>query len=551
MVPNTHLAIAQNQELLSSSTEQVELLEQLLAIGTALSNSHSLEKLLELILLKSREITCSDAGSLYLIDRSDGVAKLLFKAAQNDSIPQVTFREFAMPITRNSLSGYVALTGESLNLPDAYNLPPEVPYQLDTNFDRDFSYKTRSVLVLPMQNQQREIIGVLQLINRKVKPDTVVNPENLNQVTQPYSDWEARIVRSLASMAAISIERNHLQESIENLFEGFVKASIQLIEKREPTTYGHSERVATLSVGLSTAVNSVTSGPLESVYFTERQLQEIRYAALLHDFGEVGVPETLLHRLKKLSPEQLEIIRQRFAIALRTLELDTAQAKFQYLQNLSQHQPGAEPIEEQLVKIDIELVEAMQKLDLLWELLLKINEPESSITREFQPLSDEELALWTELSQYQYRDIDGELKYLVTTQEMSQLMVPRGNLTPEERLAIEAHVTYSYHFLKRIPWTNDLKNIPNIVLSHHEKLDGTGYPQGLKQEQIPIGSQILAIADIYDALTAGDRPYKDKLPAESAIKILKTAAAKNKLNPHLVELFDQRQVYNILSQQSG
>lgn len=545
------LAIAQNQELLLTSTEQVEVLEQLLAIGSALSNSHSLEKLLELILSKSREITCSDAGSLYLIDRSDGVAKLLFKAAQNDSIPHVTLREFAMPITRNSLSGYVALTGESLNLPDAYNLPPSVPYQLDTNFDRDFSYKTRSVLVLPMQNQQGEVIGVLQLINRKVKPDTVVNPENLNQVTQPYSDWEARIVRSLASMAAISIERNHLQESIENLFEGFVKASIRLIEKRDPTTYGHSERVAALSIGLSTEVNSVTSGPLETVYFTGRQLQEIRYAALLHDFGEVGVPEALLHRLKKLSPEQLEILRQRFAIAGRTLELDTTHAKFQYLQNLSEHHPGDDSIEEILVKFDTELVEEMDKLDRLWELLLKMNEPESLITREFQPLSDEELALWTELSQYQYRDIDGHLKYLVTTQEMSQLMVPRGNLTPEERLAIEAHVTYSYHFLKRIPWTNDLKNIPKIVLSHHEKLDGSGYPQGLKQEQIPIGSQILAIADIYDALTAGDRPYKDKLPPESAIDILKTAAAKNKLNPHLVELFDQRQVYNILSQLSG
>ena len=545
MVLNTQLAIAQNQELVLTSTAQVELLEQLLAIGSALSNSQSWEKLLELILSKSREITCSDAGSLYLIDRSDGIAKLLFKAAQNDSMPHVTFREFAMPITRNSLAGYVALTGESLNLPDAYNLPPEVPYQLDTNFDRDFSYKTRSVLVLPMQNQQGELIGVLQLINRKVKPDTVVNPENLNWTTQPYSDWEARIVRSLASMAAISIERNHLQESIENLFEGFVKASVQLIEKRDPTTYGHSERVAALSVALSTEVNSVTSGPLELVDFSLRQLQEIRYAALLHDFGEVGVPEALLHRLKKLSPEQLEIVRTRFAVAGRTLELDTAQAKLQYLQT------AFDPTSEELVKFDISLIEAMEKLDRLWELLLKINEPESSITREFQPLSDEELALWTELSQYQYRDIDGQLKYLVTTQEMAQLMVPRGNLTPEERLAIEAHVTYSYHFLKRIPWTNDLKNIPSIVLSHHEKLDGTGYPQGLKQEQIPIGSQILAIADIYDALTAGDRPYKDSISAESAVNILKTAASKNKLNPHLVDLFDQRQVYTVLEQASG
>lgn len=541
MVPNTQLAIAQNQELLTS-TEQIELLEELLAIGTALSNSQSLEKLLELILAKSREITCSDAGSLYLIDRNDGIAKLLFKSAQNDSIPQVTFREFAMPITRNSLSGYVALTGESLNLPDAYDLPPNVPYQLDTNFDRDFSYKTRSVLVLPMQNQQGEIIGVLQLINRKIKPDQVVNPENLKEVTQPYSDWEARIVRSLASMAAISIERNHLQESIENLFEGFVKAAIELIEKRDQTTYGHSARVAALSVALGTEVNSVTSGPLESVSFSTRQLQEIRYAALLHDFGEVGIPETLLQRLKKLSREQLEIIHHRFAVARRTLEMETAEAKFQYLQSLSTQPAQAEA----LVKLDTQLSEAIAKLDLFWQIILQVNEPESSVTRQFQPFSDRDLTLLTELSQYTYRDIDGNLKHLLTTQEMAQLMVPFGNLAPEERLAIEAHVTHSYQFLKRIPWTNDLKNIPNIVLSHHEKLDGTGYPQGLKQEQIPIGSQILAIADIYDALTAGDRPYKQKLSASSAVNILKTSAAKHKLNPDLVDLFDRCQIYKVL-----
>ena len=291
--------------------------------------------------------------------------------------------------------------------------------------------------------------------------------------------------------------------------------------------------------------------PWRGVAFDRASMQQLRYAALLHDFGEVGVPEALLHRLKKLSPEQLEIIRQRFAIAGRTLELDTAQAKCQYLQNLFQPQPSGELTAEKIVNFDTELIKAMTKLDRLWELIVKINEPESSITREFQALSDEELALWTELSQYQYRDIDGQLKYLVNTQEMRQLMVPRGNLTPEERLAIEAHVTYSYHFLKRIPWTNDLKNIPSIVLSHHEKLDGTGYPQGLKQEQIPIASQILAIADIYDALTAGDRPYKDSISAESAVNILKTAASKNKLNPHLVDLFDQRQVYTVLEQASG
>jgi HD-GYP domain-containing protein (c-di-GMP phosphodiesterase class II) len=544
IVSNSSLTTIQNPELLQASAEQVELSEQLLAIGTALSSSQDLEQLLGLILSKSREITCSDAGSLYLLDGSDGISKLLFKVAQNDSQPSATFREFAMPLTRKSLAGYVALTGESLNLPDAYNLPTDVPYNFDSSFDRDFDYETRSVLVLPMQNKEGDIIGVLQLINRKVKPDAVVTPSNVREVTQPYSEWDERIVRSLASMAAISIERNQLQESIENLFEGFVKASVQLIEQRDPTTYGHSERVAELSVCLSQAVNSATTGSLQSIHFSDRQIQEIRYAALLHDFGEVCVPEAILRRLKKLTPEQLEVIRQRFAVARRTLEMDAAEAKVQYLLSLSTGQP---PHSHQLEQLDTQLAQSLQKLNRYWELLLEANEPESLVTRTFQPFSDEDLALLTQLSQYTYRDIDGELKHLVSSQEMTHLMIPRGNLTREERLVIESHVTHSYQFLQGIPWTKQLKDIPNIVWAHHEKLDGTGYPQGLKQENIPIQSQILAIADIYDALTAGDRPYKQKLSPDTTLQILKTAAAKNKINPELVDLFEQHRVFEVLN----
>ena len=256
----------ESQELLQeASAERVELIEQLLAIGTALSSSNDLDELLRLILSKSREITFSDAGSVYLIDRRGNAPKLVFKVAQNDSLPIDSFEEFVVPLTRKSLAGYVALTGESLNLPDAYHLPPGVPYDLDRSFDTSMPYRTCSVLVLPMQDQDGEIIGVLQLINRKVKPDIVFTPQNAMDVTQPYSEWEERIVRSLASQAAISIERNQLQQSIENLFEGFVRASVQIIEARDPTTSGHSERVAELTVRLSQEASSITSGPLRSI----------------------------------------------------------------------------------------------------------------------------------------------------------------------------------------------------------------------------------------------------------------------------------------------
>ena len=543
----------ESQELLQeASAEKVELIEQLLAIGSALSSSNNLDELLHLILFKSREITCSDAGSVYLIDRSDAAPKLIFKVSQNDSIPNAPFEEFAMPLTQKSLAGYVALTGESLNLPDAYNLPRGVPYDLDRSFDTSMPYHTCSVLVLPMQDQDGEIIGVVQLINRKVRPDIAITTENAMEVTQPYSEWEERIVRSLASQAAISIERNQLQKSIENLFEGFVRASVEIIEARDPTTSGHSERVAELTVRLSQEASSITSGPLQSIYFSDRQIQEIRYAALLHDFGKVGIPEAILGKQKKLYPEQLEIIRHRFALARRTLEMECAQNKFKYLVEHPSHQHRDDSSEsscshcQTLKQFETQLAQTIEVLNYYWELLKELNEPDVLLTREFHAFSEETTAQLTALTQYTYRDIDGVAKPLITEAEMSQLLIPRGTLTPQERFAIEAHVTHTYHFLKRIPWTKHLKDVPIIAYGHHEKLDGTGYPRGLKEEDIPIQTQMLAIADIYDALTASDRPYKRRLPVNTVIKILRQEAAKNKISSDLVELFEQRQVFTVL-----
>ena len=526
-----------------SAVEKTDLIEKLLDIGAALSSAQDLGELLNLILSKSREITYSDAGSVYLVDNSQETSKLLFKVAQNGSKPRLSFKEFSLPLTDKSLAGYVAITGQSLNLSDAYDLPCGVPYQLDTSFDRDINYRTCSVMVLPMQNRQGETIGVLQLINRKTKADTVLTADNAWESTQQYSDWEERIVRSLASQAAISIERNQLQESIEHLFEGFVKASVQVIEARDPCTYGHSERVAALTVRLSEEVNTVSSGRLRSIYFNNRQIQEIRYAALLHDFGKIGVSEAVLTKQKKLYPAQLEIIRHRFGLAQRTMEMECVQSKYKYLLEHSAYRkhPSQEPECAQcqeIEQLDTKLAEAKTRLAEYWEVLLEANEPHI--------LAAEPLAQLREISQQTYRDIDGAKKPLLSPDEIVQLMVSRGNLTPEERAEIESHVTHTYDFLKQINWTKDLKNVPEIAYGHHEKLDGTGYPRGLKKSEIPIQAQLMTIADIYDALTAGDRPYKRALRTDAAMKILRQEAAHNKINADLLELFDHRQVFSVL-----
>ncbi len=537
-----HYINLDNAQVQENIAARAEIVEQLLDIGAALSSAHDLDNLLTLILSKSREITCSDAGSVYLVDRRDSIPKLLFKVAQNDSLPNLSFQEFALPLTQKSLAGYVATTGESLNLADAYEIPSDVPYRLDRSFDNDLGYYTRSVLVLPMQNREGEIMGVLQLINRKTNWHMVVTPENGLDVTQPYTEWEERILRCLASQAAISIERNHLEESIENLFAGFVKASVQVIESRDPCTFGHSERVAELTVRLSQEANSVNSGVFHSIYFSQRQIQEIRYAALLHDFGKIGVPEAILVKQKKLYPRQLELVRHRFALAKRTLQMRCAQDKFRYLLEHPSHRHGAAengcPHCQDLLNIDTQTARQIEQLNEYWDVILEANQP--------RVLAEEPLARLKEISQYFYEDVDGQLKPLVNSEELEQLMVRKGNLTPAERFDIESHVTYTYEFLKRIPWTKDLKNVPNLAYGHHEKLDGSGYPRRLKASDIPVQTQMMTIADIYDALTAGDRPYKRGLPVETAIKILHQEAAQNKINREFLLLFEQRQVFSVI-----
>jgi GAF domain-containing protein len=195
----------------STEAEQIALIESLITVGTAMFSCKSLDDLLNLILSTSREITWSDAGSIYLVDRSDGILKLLFEVSQNSSQPTLSLRDFAIPINMNSLAGYVAMTGESLNWADVYNLPATAPYKLDHSFDKDTSYRTRSMLVLPMQNPRQETVGVIQLINRKVSPDAIVTPSTVEGVTQPYSRLEERIVRSLACQAAAAMELQKIQ----------------------------------------------------------------------------------------------------------------------------------------------------------------------------------------------------------------------------------------------------------------------------------------------------------------------------------------------------
>ena len=519
---------------LDLETEQrVDVLEHLLAIGTALSGADDPDSLLRLILTKSREITKSDAGSVFLVDRSNpGAPQLIFKVAQNDSLAALRVEETRMAIRENSLAGHVALSGKPLNIPDAYNPPPGIVFNSD--FDRQHGYRTVSLLVLPMVNQQHEVIGVLQLINHKTSSRHRLTPDNATKLTQSYSPIEARILMSLASQAAISIERQQLQQSIEDLIEGFVRASVDIIEARDPSTAGHSERVADMTVRLADEISSLDHGPFDGTRFDARQIQEIRYAALLHDFGKVGVPEAVLLKANKLYPAQLEAMRYRFALARHQLELRHTRERLKHLVGHPECAGGC--MHEAFDEAALQREHA--RLDGYWDLLMRLNEPLVQAVKSLDEFSDKLNEIMA------YRIVSGGREEpLVSEQELHQLMVPKGSLTEAERVMIESHVSQTYRFLMQIPWTASLRLVPAIAHGHHEKLDGSGYPLGLTAAQIPLQSQMMTVSDIYDALAASDRPYKKALPVDRAIAILREEAGRCRVNGELVELFQQRRVY--------
>ncbi len=506
-------------------------LSELNAIGIRLSAERNPRELLDAIVTKAREITKSDAGSLYLVEEApDGTRQLRFALAQNDSV-DVTFRTERLPLTSTSVAGHVALTGEILNLADAYAPPPGAPFSINRSFDEKVGYRTKSMLVVPLRTPQGETIGALQLIN--CKPDfalTLRSPEEVEQIVRPFDTRHEKLASSLASQAAVALANSRLYESIRQLFEGFVQASVTAIESRDPATSGHSFRVANLTVGLASVVDHVSTGPYGATRFSTDEMQELRYAALLHDFGKVGVREQVLVKAKKLLPGELDRIRQRIELVRRGLELRYAGKKVEYLL-----EKGRRRYAEQAATYDTELAAYLADLDDSLNRITLANEP-AVLPRDFAA-EIERLALRN------FEDHLGNRHTVITPTEAAILAIPKGSLTPDEIQQIQSHVVHTYQFLAQIPWTKEFRRIPEIARSHHEKLDGTGYPYGMKADEISLQSRMMTIADIYDALTAGDRPYKKSVPVEMALDILNAERREGRIDRALLDLFIDAKVY--------
>jgi HD-GYP domain-containing protein (c-di-GMP phosphodiesterase class II) len=508
-------------------------IKELTRIGMALSTERDYHALLELILSQALRITGSDGGSLYIVEQQeDGTRRLRFTLSQNVSRPDIPFVEFTMAMDTTSIAGYAATTGEPLVIDDVYFLPPDVDYTFNRSFDEKYGYRSKSILTVPMMDHKDEVIGVLQLINRKRHGDAeLAEPEDFDAEVIPYTHRLVELVSSMAGQAAVSIENSQLYEDIERLFEGFVLASVTAIEQRDPTTFGHSGRVATMTVGLAETVDRNAYGPYRHVRFSREEIREIRYAGLLHDFGKVGVREQVLVKAKKLYPPDLALIRQRFAFIRRTTEAEYHRQRAEYLEK-----HGRDGYDKFLRTLEGEHGEQLEELDRFMHLVLESNEPTVLPEGSFENL--------IHFADRYFEDLDGRRQPYLTGDEVRFLSIRKGSLDESERLEIESHVTHTYRFLLQIPWTKELQSIPAIAYGHHEKLDGTGYPRRVAGGQIPIQTRMMTIADIFDALTAADRPYKRAVPAPKAVDILETETEAGMLDPDLLKLFVEAKVFD-------
>jgi HD-GYP domain-containing protein (c-di-GMP phosphodiesterase class II) len=508
-------------------------LGELIEIAKAITTERELDKLLGLILEKSRFITGADAGSVYVVegDDPDPLRRTLrFKLSQNDSMT-FDWREFTVPVSARSMSGYVALHRRPLNIADVYDLPALSPYGFDRSFDAKIGYRTQSMLCAPLLSRVGDVIGVIQLINKKRDPEKkLLTPQDLEEQVIPFDERSEGLLTTLASQAGIALENAILYAEIQRMLEGFVRASVEAIEQRDPTTSGHSRRVSDLTLGLARAVEQAPSGPYRGVTWTRDDLRELEYASLLHDFGKIGVREEVLLKAKKLFPHELDAIRARFEFAIRSIQVDVLSRKLRAMEK------GANPAE--LAALDHELDERRAELDAAFAMVCAANEPSVLKGGVFDKL--EAIARET------YADLSGHVHSLLLANEVASLSVARGSLTTTEIDEIRSHVSHTFTFLAQIPWGKQFRRVAVIAGSHHERLNGTGYPHRLRAEEIPLQSKMMSISDIFDALTASDRPYKKAVPLEKALDILGFEVKDQHIDADLVKIFVEAKVWQCL-----
>ena len=541
------------------STERLlHRLKELNEIGIALSQQRDINSLLETILEAAKRITNADAGTLYL--HEPGQRVLRFEIMRTDSLHIAMGGTSGVPITfypihlydkegkpiHSMVVSHSALSGETVNIPDAYTAEG-YDFSGTKRFDAKTGYRSQSFLAVPMRDHENEIIGVLQLINAQDRESGAI---------VPFSSDDQQLLESLASQAAIALTNRRLIVQLEELFESFIQLINTAIDDKSPYTGGHCARVPVLTMMIAEAVNRTGRGPLKDFVMTDKDRYELKIAGLLHDCGKVTTPVHVVDKSTKLQTlfDRIHLIDTRFEVLKRDAEI----AMLRALAHLSPHPPsiptcqgGSAPppltkggregfvagkgnVEEAAIRAEYEA--RIRQLDDDREFLRHCNIGGEA-------MSDEAQQRVRRIAAYQWRDADGKTGNFLSDDEADNLSIRAGTLTAAEREIINHHIVVTIKMLESLPWPRHLRNVAEYAGGHHERMDGKGYPRGLTREQMSVQARVMGIADIFEALTAKDRPYKLGKTLTESLTILGKLKLGGHIDPDLFDVFIREKVY--------
>jgi len=494
-------------------------------IGLALSGEKDISTLLEIIVDNARVLSNADAGTLYILDNDK--KHLRFEILQNNtmqtrmggksgddfSLPRVPLYKDGQP-NHSNVSSYTALTGETVNIPDVYEAEG-FDFTGPRKYDESTGYRSKSMLVIPLKNHDNDIIGVLQLLNAQdLETGKVV----------AFSSEHVDLISSLASQAAVALTKTQLIHDLQDLFYAFIKSIATAIDEKSPYTGGHIRRVVDLAMMVIEKINETEEEPFKDVRFNEDEIEEMRIAAWMHDVGKITTPEYVVDKSTKLQTifDRVQIIETRFqliseSIANRYLQLENELLR-KKPDDLSELKRLGEECESKIERLNEEL-----------KFVKSCN-----VTGEF--MSDEKVGRIHKIAEKTYTINNTEHPYL-TQEEVKNLCIRKGTLTEEERSIVEHHATMTAKILNQLPFPRKLANVPLYAAGHHEKLDGSGYPGGLSKEDLPLQTKIMAVVDVFEALTATDRPYRKPLKLSEAVKIMGFMKKDNHIDPDIYDLF--------------